>query len=77
MISKIYYIYYKNTKYIYYFVAFVFGVKAPPFAVPVRQAHEIALSVLTVMRQRYRYPGRVRDIARRAFISYLFILYGE
>ncbi|MDR1097423.1 MAG: hypothetical protein LBL57_04760 [Tannerella sp.] len=48
--------------------------------VPVRQAHELALpvlTVLTVMRQRYPYPGRVRDIARRAFISYLFILYGE
>ncbi|MDR1097493.1 MAG: hypothetical protein LBL57_05115 [Tannerella sp.] len=50
MISKIYY---KITKYIYYFFAFVFGVKASLFAVPVRQAHELVLPVLMVVRQRY------------------------
>ncbi|MDR1155102.1 MAG: hypothetical protein LBL04_10335 [Bacteroidales bacterium] len=57
MVYKIYTNY--NTK----LVAFVFGVKASLFAVPVRQVHELVLPILMVMRQRCRCPGRATGCA--------------
>ncbi|MDR1340557.1 MAG: hypothetical protein LBK58_10970 [Prevotellaceae bacterium] len=47
--------------YLLYYFASVFSVKAPLFAVPVRQANELALPVLMVMRQRYRCHGRTAE----------------